>query len=415
MLSYKMKNLFLNIIAIFFAFTFSWLSVVFSYALFGMNIFEILLFSGIMLYLLFNDIFNQKTNLFSSHFFNENPYLIFFIGYIVFCGFFGFLNNGPAAIQNIITDTRAFLIFFITASIISSRKENNRIFSLLIDKVLPFIVIFDVLYVLFFDNYLFDADGPVKRVNSVLLPYLLMLVNLYRRKFFLALLFLFCLYLESALSFMRAYYVIALFASIVFVIFGSLQSKRPFMFFTSCLFFISSTLIIIYQTFFSNLDEIDPARYIHSIGRTLEFLESRGASDVERINSLILIISDPFSFLLPYGLGWTYFIETINSNYKEYNLVSSMDSAPLYLIFHFGLIFFLIIFVYFLMRSLRLFLESVYSTKNILIMIFSFVPAFLILFTGAAAFTTVPIAFSMGIMIGYYLNFLNLNKSITNK
>jgi|GEM_PF-5350877 len=381
------------------AFCFSWLSpLLLSFT--GSNIMEPFLALGLYL-VLKNNIETKKT---FYYVFNSNQFKISFFVILIF-GLWGILN-GEGNLAPVYGDFRSNLIFSFCFLLFTSDKWElvNKLKFIIF--VLSAVTLMDVVTLTY--NKFFIVDKlRVKEAVSILAPAVLSIYHLRRGRFLLSILFILLLSFEAALGFYRNYYLITLITGIVCLVTlinNLLSTNGKIKIFSVTYLFVilalgSYSLPKIYEYWMN-----DESRMIHSLNRSEEFIES-GDSEVERIGSFLVVFHKAEALLIPHGIGWRNFQKSIEREFKEFHIVSSMDSGFFYIGYHYGVIFLLLVclfiaykFKYFnSMHSIR---HWVFPKWIRLIFLMLFFSSF---FTQSTMFTVPQSSFIYAMLIGIVL------------
>ena len=394
-------------ISIFFiSFSLSWLSPAILFGLVGSNFSEPFLFIGFYL-LKFTD--KKLFNIISKQVFSN--FILIIILYLFICLLIGLLNFNYS-FSNSYADFRAILVFIITFKIFSNFEWDGSESEKTLIKILVTLTLCDLVALSIRGTVVNNDVEFIKQVISIPVPVFLVFYFLNREKFVYTLFFLIILSYEAAFSFLRAYYLIAMLSFFIyfFVILYKLITKnnsfRNNIYYIISIIFPLFSLIILFPKLI-NYFESDEVFTIHSINRTNEFIDEDGSNEIERINSVILVFRELYGFLLPNGLGWRSSIGYVENYYKDYLILSTMDSSFLFLAFH-ASIFFLIFIIFFVFnKSLKNFIFLLHS-KNLsnILLFFLFQSIFLIsFFTSAAMFSTPQSAFCYAFIVSTIIYF----------
>jgi hypothetical protein len=321
-------------------------------------------------------------------------------------GIFSYKND--SIIQYAYSDFRScvFFLFFFLLIISPQWKNNIHRESFIIYILWPF-VIFDFLSVKIIADNAVETIRILTSVPSTIV--ILMTIYLRKGKFLIALLLLALCSYHAIFSFSRNYIFILIVGYLTFVYFlittnkGNKIKKLALVTLTVVLPVIISP--IVYDFWAS-----DTRSSIHTIERTEQMIYSKGGTESERSNSLILPFIDTEFYLLPHGLGWRNQIEKIQKHYVKGEVLSSMDSMFYYLIYHFGFFIGLILSI----KILLYVFNSVftYSKNQLKSNIFCFSVLFLAsFFTQASSFTMLQFAFGNSLLLALLHKNVYLTKS----
>ncbi|GHT50808.1 hypothetical protein FACS189440_18870 [Bacteroidia bacterium] len=275
----------------------------------------------------------------------SKSFLIFFLIISIF-GLIGFFNSGYD-FMSVYGDYRVNLLFIFTILFFLSKKWTDSVKEKFIIHLFIVISIFDVL-ALTLRPYLWIES--TKQNIGIIIPAVLAVYYMRKNKYLYSFIFTAILSYDAILSFFRKNY---LFAMIIFVIIFVLflqnlaKGKTNIKNKMKSMFLIFSIIIVglyssdaVYSYWMSN-----ESKMIHSIVRTEELL-SGDSEEVERKNSLLVILNYPERLLFPQGLGWRAFIDDVEKEFRDLHIVSSMDSSPFYIGYHYGII--ILVFLFFI-------------------------------------------------------------------
>lgn len=277
----------------------------------------------------------------------------------------GLLTSGngsaefPNPIQNCYSDFRASILAVFVFFLLTSEKweiKNRELF--LVYMLWPFIF-FDVISSMLLTS---SSDETVRVLNAVpSVVVVLMILYLRKDKFIIALGLLSICGYHAVFSFSRNYILIFIIGYLFYMYFLIFGRKTKINYFKKQLLlsltvFLPLILVPVVYSFW----EADVDRSIHTIELTQQLIDSKGGTESQRTNSLVLPFTDTDFYMLPHGLGWKNHIGVIQSHYTRGELWSSMDSTVYYLFYHYGFLIGLVLNVI----ILGFVLKSIFSKKN---------------------------------------------------
>jgi len=104
-----------------------------------------------------------------------------------------------------------------------------------------------------------------------------------------------------------------------------------------------------FDAYVQSLSETASGR-VHSIEKTSQFIDGLKAGDLssesERLDSLNIVLFQPWRLAMPYGIGWRDSMDEVAARFSDLAVVSTMDSALLYVGFHYGIVVFYVLCVF---------------------------------------------------------------------
>jgi hypothetical protein len=145
---------------------------------------------------------------------------------------------------------------------------------------------------------------------------------------------------------------------------------------------------------------------MHSVDRTTQFIEGFKTGDLsaesERVESLKIVLLRPWLVAVPYGTGWRDCLPEVNARFGALPVISTMDSGPLYLGFHYGILAFYISVVLVVVYIGRLCSNHRFS-PDLLGALVVLIVVVVNVVSEAGMFTIVPRAIQFGTVIGLLL------------
>jgi hypothetical protein len=378
-----------------FAFTFSWLSQLLISAISGNNFIEGFVF--LSFYFL-----SRSNKQFSAVFQSSYSSDLLFKGCVIATVAFiiGLVESNGNFVQ-VYPDYRSGLIFLFIFVFFTSAKWKNIDKEKFVIHVLSMITIMDLITLKL--RPFFGMDFT-KQTISIVAPSILSVIFLKKRQFFFSLFFWVAMCYEAVMAFYRNYYVICILISFLLVAlvlqFFLKKSTSVKVKMRSAIFVVSIIVLIIFSS--GRIYDYwmsDSSKMIHSINRTTELLEG-GSEETERINSLLIVFENPMDFFLPRGLGWRAFQNEVATEFKNYHIISTMDSCILYLAYHYGLIILLVFLLFFLFEAwTALFIKRsgrVIDQKTQIVFLLLFIFSFL---TQGIIFSMFQASFIYGVLL----------------
>jgi hypothetical protein len=280
----------------------------------------------------------------------------------------GILNTGT--IVNVYADFRANLLFFFLIFFLNSNKWDEEEREKTFIHVLWGIAIFDLITMTIRPNIIRGSDNLIKQNVSTIAPAFLLIYYYIRGSIKNSILFFLIIAYEVVFSFMRNVYVISIITILILVIlsiyFIFKDNKRLIRNSIFVLIFISISVIKlsdkVYEYWMS-----DGSRSIHSVNRSLELINGE-SSEGERVNSFLFPILHADVMIIPQGLGAR---EHISRSAHLFNgkVLSTNDSAFLYLSYHYGFLFCWLFTIWFLMIQIKILLKHFLHKNRILFII----------------------------------------------
>lgn len=379
------------------AFSLSWLSPLVNFYFLGFNIFEPFLFLGLFGLLFVN---KHLRNSIAVCIYDKKLFILIIL--LAMCAPIGFIRYSFSSIQDSYADARSIVIFAITFLIFKENRFRNDYRILMIKHLIPLIILFDLLSLQFRPA----NDENIKQVVSVALPAIMIVYHLSTRSLTKASIYMVILLYEAAFSYLRFYYLISIIMGLLFIIHCirlALLNRSKNVKFKSTIILTITALII--PILFSNLVDFfeqDPQRMIHSVNRSADFIANGSSTEVERVNSVLVVLTRPDKFIIPHGLGWRSHVKEIENSFREYYIISSMDSGFFFLAYHLGLFFCLYLVLSF---AYLMYLKVVSKPSDAYVFInwHTYVLisiALLSFFTSAAVFSNPQSSFSFACAIG---------------
>lgn len=391
------------------AFSTSWLCPLLVSNLMKNNFIEIALFPALLLMKFSNSSFSK--NIF--YIFRTDIFITLFASLVLFL-LIG-LHNTNFDFGSVYSDFRAnllFLIIFVWFYRYFDWSETN-IKILVIWLVLNCMMDLVALYLR--PYFVVEKSETVKQTISIIVPTILSIYFLNKNKFFYMTIFFSIVILEAILGFYRNYYLITVLVFVIIVIslFRNIYKKGGYR--LILYIFIIVLLIVKLYPYVYEYWQSDSSRQVHSINRTEELLSGK-SSEQERVNSTLILFSDPGLFVFPNGLGWKSFVIKIQEDFKFYKIISSMDSSPFYIAYHYGIfIFYIVMFILFYLILKSFILEKrqkeLFPIETRFIFLVIFFSSFL---TQGVMLTTIPGAFSYSLLLAISLKSIRISNAKNN-
>lgn len=325
------------------AFCFSWLSPLITALITGGNLIEIFLVIGLVL-------LQQSRHPSVEIMYSILKSVKFQITFLFLLCFavLGILNtNGEFAF--VYADLRSNLMFIFFILLFTSRRWNSWKPSFrieIITGIYAIITAMDILSIIL-RPYL-NTDWTIsKQPLLILAPSFLAVFYLRKGNFLLSFLFTIAMLYEAVVGFYRYYYLTCAVIGLILIVtvFQNVLTNKIKIgkkIKSVSLIAVVITLVIFSSSIVYNYWTSNESRMIHSINRTQDFVNDSG-SEKERIGSINAILLSPERFFVPQGIGWRGFIKIIEKDFKDYNIISSMDSCFFYLAYHYGIFIFIIV------------------------------------------------------------------------
>lgn len=337
-----------------------------------------------------------------SHvYFNKYIILLFFVAFCFLMLMIGWYNSGGFSYAY--SDFRASLLFFLMVIFFSSlTKSQIHYFSESVFSIAALAVFFGALY------YQGSVGGVKNYYPFMLIPVLFYFSYVLDRPYCYFIAIGLALYI-CLFSFYRSSLVITFFSlsGLFFLMLRKFRGAQIIGFLAVVLCF-SLLLAISWDSMISFL-EADESRYIHSIGKWEGFYNSivygeeiQGGDDL-RADYMGFVLSNFFSFLMPFGFGYKSMVYDIGSVFGT-RLVegNTIDSAFLFAAVHFGT-FFLLALIFGLLGLLVHVLSRYEWHEKAPRLFFFFAVVFYFSITGVF-FTEISGAIFTSVMVGLLLN-----------
>lgn len=206
----------------------------------------------------------------------------------------------------------------------------------------------------------------------------------------------------SAIAFYRQYWLYVMVIIFLFAIDSRKSTVNRKNYLPFLLVIFSPLLVLGYEVFF-NLVADNESLYIQSFGKTQDLLDffsgSSGLteSDAIRLAYFEYLLTHFYEVVLPHGLGYKSFFDNVSPWFYQYSIeANTIDSLLFYLTFHYGLVFVLPLFIFFLRK---LYLNSTFSFWEKL---FLFSMVLNIMFFDGGLATVISRSFWLGVYFAYF-------------
>jgi hypothetical protein len=380
------------------ALSFSQLAVSITQKITGANFIEPILIAGI--YLLNKDSRYRipiTSTVLSKTFISGVIFLFcFFVIGILTSGDPDLYYNSP--IRNCYADLRTLILILFIFILFTNKNwiPYNR--NLFIKSLLWPFIIFDVIATRVLISNSTETVRILGSVPSAVI--ILMAFYLNKGKYLISLLLITIIGYHAVISSSRNYIVIFLVAFVLFnyyLFFKKTPNKYNF-FARGLSIFCLVVIPIVIAPLVYDFWMKDTRRRMHTIERSQNVIESGGANESERINSVIQPFVDSYFYLIPAGLGWRNHINKIQKHYPNGEVISSMDSTFYYQFYHFGFLIGLIINISIFVYILR----SLFFKNNKKYFFIKFIFSFLFLasfFTKSTMMAMIQFAFGNALLI----------------
>lgn len=351
-MSIKKKEIIYFIGVLFIAFAVSPLCVFVMTKFLSFNFSELFLFPGFALIAYANSNLN---NLFRKQLKKKvfgYPAILLFLFFIL----------GTITGKNIVYcygDFRTIFVFLFFTTLTVKQKHSQVTIKKFIYHIFIILSVLDFIF-LIFRNSIFLNDEQRFIVMTVC-PFVISILFLNKGKLVYAAFFFAVLLYETVVSTMRLNYILIIFffVYLVFIVGATLFNKN--LSFIKTAIFISLLVLagIKITPIIIDFLKSDGSRNLHSIVRTEKMVNNFEESESIRINTTFLFLKEPNKLILPQGIGWRNHVERIQLLFRtKYGVLSTMDSNIFYCIYHFGLIFGIVIIVIFFRFIIKLILYS---------------------------------------------------------
>jgi len=323
--------------------------------------------------------------------------------------------RGDGVLAFVYADYRSNLIFVFLIFLFNSKLWSPEEKLKFIVAVMVLIALMDSL-TLMLRPFLVLNKEDTKEPVSIVAPAILSIYYLRKDKFKYAFFFFAVLTFEAAMGFFRNYYLITLitgFAILILIVGNLVNGNRRTKLNSMLLLGVIVLGVTIASPIVYNYWMSDESRMIHSVNRSVEFFSGED-EEKERMGSIQVVISRSDLLIVPHGLGWRSFTVDIAREFKDFNIISSMDSCIFYVGFHYGILILVCLLIY-LCMVIGKFLRYNYGSnevfpkwiKCIFLMFFLFS-----LLTQSVMFTMPQAAFVYALLFYLVLQQVKINQGL---